>query len=241
MTVGAVAPETHASYSGHGKPADIAGIGSGYPASYGAATVSATGEGGFGGTSNATPTIAGTYGRALYMARRDLPGPSRIQKGGTIAVGGKFRCGRARADCELGDSKLTARELRKRLFHGAIHSEAGTTVSSLGLGHIPPIGEEKFLNEGHGSYYARETGDVKEWLEEFDRIMGPMEGRTKTLKRPEGEKEWFIVDSYCRQHLWGIWRHGYYLQGKTQLPGPDENYPLRSAWEESCEYLAPPG
>jgi hypothetical protein len=241
VTVGAVAPETHASYSGHGKPADIAGIGSSYPASYGADTVSATGPSGFGGTSNATPTIAGTYGRALYMARRALPGPSRVQSRGVIAAGGRFRCGRVRPGCELGDSKLTARELRARLFRGAIHSEAGTTVSSFGVGNFGPVGEEEFLNEGHGSYYARETGDINEWLEEFDRIMGPLEGRAEELKRPEGEREWMIVDSYCRQHLWGQWGGGYYVPGRTELPGDDPEYPIRSSWERSCEHLAPPG
>ncbi|HYO61498.1 MAG TPA: S8/S53 family peptidase, partial [Actinomycetota bacterium] len=241
VTVGAVSPGTHASYSGHGKPADIAGIGSGYPASYGAASVSGTGEGGFGGTSNATPTIAGTYGRALYMSRVALPGPSRIQSGGTIAVGGRFRCAKVRPDCELGDSKLTVEELRNRLFKGAVHSEAGTTVSTFQLGNVPPVGEEEFLSEGHGSYYGRETGKDKDWLKEFDRIMGPLEGRAKELKRPQGERDWFIVDSYCRQSLWGFWRDGYFVRGKTELPGDDPDYPVRSSWERSCAYLAPPG
>ncbi|MDQ4124345.1 MAG: S8/S53 family peptidase [Actinomycetota bacterium] len=241
VTVGAVSPGTHASYSGHGKPADIAGIGSGYPASYGADTVSESGQGGFGGTSNATPTIAGTYGRALYMSRLALPGASRVQKGGVIARGGRFDCARVRPDCELGDSKLSVKELRTRLLHGAVHSEAGTTISSFQIGNIPPVGEEEFLSEGHGSYYARETGDDEDWLKEFDRIMGPLEGRAKELKRPEGEREWFVVDSYCRQHLWGFWRGGYFVRGKTELPGDDPDYPVRSSWEKSCEYLAPPG
>lgn len=241
VTVGAVAPGTHASYSGHGKPADIAGIGSSYPASYGATTVSGRGQGGFGGTSNATPTIAGTYGRALYMARLALPGPSRSQKGGVIARGGRFECAAVRSDCELGDSKLTATELRTRLLHGAVHSEAGTTVSSFQIGNVPPVGEEEFLSEGHGSYYGRETGKDRDWLKEFDRIMAPLEGRAKTLKRPEGEREWFVVDSYCRQHLWGFWRGGYFVRDKTKLPGDDPDYPVRSSWERSCEHLAPPG
>ena len=74
VTVGAISPGNHGSYQGHGKPADIASIGSDYPASYGSATVGGTGSGGFGGTSNATPTIAGIYGRALYEARRALEG-----------------------------------------------------------------------------------------------------------------------------------------------------------------------
>ena len=235
VTVGAVSPGEHASYTGHGKPADIAGIGSSYPAAYGSPTVGGTGTGGFGGTSNATPTIAGTYARALYMARKDLSGPSRIQRNGVIATGAPFDCGTARPDCELGDGELTVTELRTRLFHGAVHTDAGMTPG--GFGALPKIGEEEFLNEGHGSYFARETGRMKDWLKEFERIMAPMEGRAKELKRPAGEREWMVVDSFCRQHLWGGWTGGYFLDGKTDLPGQDQAYPIRSAIEESCPHL----
>lgn len=235
VTVGAVSPGAHASYTGHGKPADIAGIGSSYPAAYGSPTVGGTGSGGFGGTSNATPTIAGTYARALYFARRALDGPSRIQRDGVIATGGRYDCGSARPDCELGDGELTVEELRARLFRGAIHTEAGMTPG--GIGSLPAIGEEEFLNEGHGSYFARETGKIKDWLKEFDRIMAPMQGRSKELKRPAGEREWMIVDSFCRQHLWGSWNDGYYVDGKTKLPGRDTAYPIRSTIEETCPYL----
>ncbi|HWC15099.1 MAG TPA: S8/S53 family peptidase [Actinomycetota bacterium] len=228
----------HASYSGHGKPADIAGIGSNYPTSYGADSVSGTGRFGFGGTSNATPQVAGTYSRALYLARRDLRGVSRTQTSGVIATGRGFRCGRARADCELGDGRLTATELRERLFHGALHTPAGMTPA--GYGTVPKVGEDEFLNEGHGSYFGRETGRTKDWLKEFDRIMAPLEGRAKTLDRPDGEHEWMIVDSYCRQHLWGFWKHGYYVEDKTELPGADPAYPIRSALEPVCPHLIPP-
>ena len=235
VTVGAVSPGAHASYTGHGKPADIAGIGSQYPAAYGSPTVGGTGSGGFGGTSNATPTIAGIYARALYVARQDLKGPSRIQRNGVIATGARYDCGSARLDCELGDGKLTVEELRTRLFHGAVHTEAGVTPG--GVGSVPAIGEEEFLSEGHGSYFARETGKIKEWLKEFERIIAPMEGRAKELKRPEGESEWMVVDSFCRQHLWGHWSGGYYLHGKTELPGMDGAYPMRSLLQESCPHL----
>jgi len=235
VTVGAVSPGAHASYTGHGKPADIASIGSRYPAAYGAPTVGGTGSGGFGGTSNATPVIAGMYARALYMARLDLAGPSRIQRDGVIATGARFDCGSARPDCELRDGKLTGSELRDRLFRGAVHTERGMTPS--GIGALPPIGEDEFLNEGHGSYFARETGEVKDWLKEFDRIMAPMEGRAKELKRPKGEREWMVVDSFCRQHIWGSWDGGYFVKGKTKLPGRDDDYPIRSVIEETCPYL----
>lgn len=235
VTVGAVSPGAHASYTGHGKPADIASIGSRYPAAYGSPTVGGTGSGGFGGTSNATPVIAGMYARALHIARQDLRGPSRIQDDGVIAVGKPYDCGKEYPDCELGDGRLTVRELRTRLFHGAVHTEAGWTPG--GIGQLPRIGEEEFLAEGHGSYFARETGKIKEWLKEFERIIAPMEGRAKPLKRPDGEREWMIVDSFCRQHLWGPWTGGYFLEGKTDLPGRDDAYPLRSAIEETCPHL----
>ena len=235
VTVGAVSPGAHASYTGHGKPADIAGIGSAYPAAYGSPTVGGTGSGGFGGTSNATPTIAGIYARALYMARRDLAGPSRTQRDGVIAVGSRYDCGDARPNCELGDGKLTASELRTRLFHGAVHTDAGMTPG--GVGDLPKIGEEEFLNEGHGSYFARETGRLKDYLKEFERIIAPLEGRARELKRPAGERDWMIVDSMCRQHLWGSWNGGYFLEGKTKLPGQDGAYPVRSAIEETCPHL----
>lgn len=228
----------HSSYSGTGKPVDIAGIGSNYPTAYTADKVGATGLSGFGGTSNATPQIAGMYARALYLARRDLSGASRIQEDGVIAKGGSYRCGSARPKCELGDGVLTAAELRGRLFHGALHTDSGVTPA--GYGSAPPIGEEEFLNEGHGSYFGRETGRTEDWLKEFERIIAPLEGRAKTIDRPDGELEWMIVDSFCRQHIWGAWRGGYYIEGKTKMPGPDPAWPTRSSIESSCPYLQPP-
>jgi Subtilase family len=237
VTVGAVSPGTHGSYTGAGKPADIAGIGDGYPAAYGSQTVS--GHGFFGGTSNATPTIAGTYARALYLARSDLRGASRTQTKGVIARGGKFKCGRARKACELRDGKLTAPELRRRLFEGAVHTEAGTT-DPLGTVGAPVVGEEEFMAEGYGSYFGRETGDIADWLAEFERILAPLEGRAKPLKRPEGEREWMVVDSFCRQHLWGAWTGGAYVEGKTELPGSDPEWPVRSQIEQTCPQTQPP-
>jgi hypothetical protein len=228
----------HASYSGHGKPADIAGIGGNYPSAYTADTVGGTGLRGFNGTSNATPQLAGTYARALYLARRDLGGTSRIQRKGVIATGVDYDCGKARRSCELGDGRLTATELRDRLFFGAIHTEAGMTPA--GAGELPALGEDEFLNEGHGSYFGRETGRAKDWLAEFERILAPLEGRAKSMARPAGEREWMIVDSFCRQHLWGMWRGGYYREDKTELPGFDPMAPLRSAIEASCPFLEPP-
>lgn len=249
VTVGAVSPGSdnhyeksrtveHGSYFGAGKPVDVAGIGMDYPSAYGAATIGATGNSGFSGTSNAAPTVAGHYARALYKARRALSGASRVQRNGMIARGGGVRCGGKRRSCELGNGTLTAQELRTRLLKGAVHSEAGMTTYAGGA--VPVIGEDEFANEGHGMYRGRETGKKKVWEKEFARIVAPLFGRAKELKRPQGERQWMIVDSYCRQQVWGSWDGGYYKEGKTELPGPDPDYPLRSLLEAGCPAMLPP-
>lgn len=222
----------HSSYSGHGKPSDIAGIGSRYPTAYYSEAVGGTGSSGFGGTSNATPQIAGTYGRALYVARRAMAGPSKVQSGGVIAKG-SFRCGKVRKRCELRDGRLTAVELRRRLFEGAVHTDAGLNVA--GVGETPTTQEEEFLNEGHGSYFGLETGKWADFMEEFHRIVDPLVGSGKALERPEGEVEWMIVDSYCRQQRWGSWNDGYYKVDKTELPPDDPLWPIRTAYKQSCQ------
>jgi hypothetical protein len=249
VTVGAVSPgednhyensrtSEHASYVGAGKPVDVASIGLDYPSAYGSTTVGETGSSGFSGTSNASPTTGGTYARALYVARRDLAGPSRIQRNSVIAKGAPYKCAPTRRKCELGDGILTAMELRRRLLHSAIHTPAGMT--SYAGGEAPPLGEDEFLNEGHGTYFARESGKRKPWLKEFDRIIAPMEGRAEPLERPEGERDWMIVDSWCRQNLWGFWSFGYYKEDKTELPPPDPEWPVRTSLLESCEFIPPP-
>lgn len=236
VTVGAVDPVNHASYSGHGKPADISGVGLSYPAAYGSSTVGGSGD--FGGTSNATPVVTGIYGRALYDARRALAGPSRVQQNGVVAVGKPVRCGAARAKCELRDGRLTGAELRTRLFHGAVHTSAGMTIGVTGTGVAPALGEDEFLNEGHGTYLGLLDGR-KVLNQEVARVVAPMLGRADVLERPEGEADWMIVDSFCRQHLWGAWRGGYYVHGTTELPGIDPAWPLRSLIEDECPRIPP--
>ena len=236
VTVGAVDPINHASYTGHGKPADISGVGLTYPSAYGSPTVS--GEGNFSGTSNATPVVTGIYGRALYEARVALVGPSRTQDKGVIARGRPVRCGDKNKKCELGDGLLTAAELRARFFQGAIHTDAGMTAGTVGAGTTPVVGEDEFINEGHGTYLGLLDGR-RVWLEEIARVVDPMLGVTKPLERPVGEREWMIVDSFCRQHLWGAWKGGYFIEGKTDLPGLSPGWPLRSTIETACPQVPP--
>jgi hypothetical protein len=249
LTVGAAAPGKDnyygddadgGAYSGAGKPVDVAGVGLAYPNAYQAETVGGTSECcGFSGSSNAAPTVAGLYARALYLARTALAGPSRVQEGGVIAQGAPVACGAAHRDCELGDGKLTEPELRTRLLHGAVRSAGGTAfLGQLGKSpSAPPVGEEELLGEGHGTYFARQAGpkpDSREWLVELERIYGPLVGRAPVLERPAGEREWFVVDSYCKQQNWGAWKFGYFVDGVTELPGPDPDWPVRSAHEQTC-------
>lgn len=243
ITVGAISPDEGGSYTGHGKPADIAALGSGYPSAPSSGNSSVDSEGTFGGTSNATPVVAGMYARALWWARTHLDGPSKTQADGVVASGAPRACGEERPDCELGDGVLTAAELRSRLFAGAVHTAAGYDPLGPVGGNpsTPRINwEQEFLNEGHGSYFARADHDDAVWLEEFGRIVGPMDGTAAALERPAGEAEWFVVDSYCRQSIWGEWADGDYLEGETDLPGPDPLFPTRSTLEATCGEMFPP-
>ena len=244
LTVGAVAPEKDnhygrnggggGSFFGAGKPVDVAGVGGSYPNAYTATRVGGTGTSGFGGTSNAAPTVAGLYANALFRARTALAGPSKVQQDGVIARGPAIACGAARPGCELGDGELTATELRTRVLHAAVHTAAGFT-DPLGTAAAPRIGEQDFLAEGHGTFFARQAGPRSDaWLAELDRIVAPLEGRAAPLTRPAGEAEWFVVDSYCRQKNWGSWTGGAYVEGRTPLPAPSPTTPARNAYAATC-------
>jgi hypothetical protein len=103
--------------------------------------------------------------------------------------------------------------------------------------NLPAVGEDEFANEGHGSYFGLETGKWSTYAKEFERFVGPMVGTAKVTPRPVGEREWMTVDSFCRQHIWGAWTHGYYIKGRTDLPGADPAWPLRSALANACPGL----
>jgi hypothetical protein len=232
VTVGAVDPGTRASYTGPGKPVDITSIGSSYPSAYGATTVGKKGPSGFSGTSNATPVTAGTYGRALYLARRAMAGPSRVQKDGVVAVG-RARCGKTRSACEIGDGRLLATELRARLFQGATHTGKGFS-SPVGVNAVPTApADSAYASEGYGYLLGRLKGD-EQWAADFGRVAGPLLGLAAAPKRPADEAAWFVVDSWCRQHIWGEWSGGSY---RGTLPPDDPAAPARSAYHESCQGL----
>jgi hypothetical protein len=233
VTVGAVSPGG-GEYTGAGKPADIASVGSGYP-SQGGSTVSSSGT--FGGTSNATPVTAGLFAHSLSWARTQLDGP-RLQSDGVLATGTPLSCGEANPGCELGDGVLTAPELRTRLFHGAVRTESGFNPANTTNTPVKTA-ETEFASEGHGAYFGKRGGE-EAYAAEVARITGPMDGTAAPLERSQDERDWMVVDSWCRQQIWGEWRDGYYVAGETALPDPDPAFPLRTALLGSCEQLFPP-
>ena len=236
ITVGATMPGG-SQYTGAGKPVDLAGIGERYPSAYGSNLMSDGSA--FSGTSNATPTIAGTYGRALYLVRRRLAGRSRVQAGGVIATGRGTGCGKKRRNCELADNKLTARELRTRLLHGAVSTDKGLAPG--GLAPQSRVSDEHWLSEGHGTYFVRQHQDDLEWQLEFNRLWQPLVGNAPAPVRSKEERDWMLVDSWCRQHIWGSWKGGYYVEGRDKLPALDpEGAPSRAAYQTGCNALLAP-
>jgi hypothetical protein len=230
ITVGATTPGGD-NESGSGKPVDVSGIGENYPSAYNSTTVT-NGER-FSGTSNAAPTISGTYARGLWLARKAMAGASRIQAGGVISVG-KATCGRARRACEVGDGRLTAVELRDRLLKGAVSSKGG--IAPGGLVGVDSPADLHWANEGYGTYRARLRQDDEQWLTELSNFTGPLLGTKAALARPADEAKWFVVDSWCRQHVFGSWSGGAWKSGQP-LPAPETSAPTRAALQAACNGL----
>ena len=226
ITVGAISPADGSSYSGHGKPADIASIGSQYPAGN---RDGVDGEGTFGGTSNATPVTAGMYGHALYELRVRL-NDARRQSEGVIAQG-QAGCQNTNPDCPLADGILTVREFRDAFLQGAEHTPAGWNVGGeQDTGAATPA-EATFMAEGHGSNFGRFLGDDN-YRNETRRVVDLVTGGVAWEKNPE-ENAWFVADSYCRQMVWGTWDGGYF-GADTVLPSPDPAWPMRTWLLEQC-------
>jgi len=233
ITVGAISPDDGASFSGHGRPADIASLGDGYPSAY-SAQGTTTAEGLFGGTSNAAPVIAGMYGEALYRIRKQI-GSGRVQKDGVIAEG-TAGCGAANAGCALADGKLTVHELREALFRSARYTGTGVTVGTSQVGiyvTIPQtenVAELEFLSEGHGSLMGRFAGNDN-YEEELARIVGYADGSWFEEQDPD-QRDWMVADSMCRQGGWGAWDYGY--APLFAAPAPDPNWPVRTWMSQVC-------
>jgi hypothetical protein len=109
-----------------------------------------------------------------------------------------------------------------------------------GVSDTGRVADTYFAAEGHGTYKAKWRADDDLWLEEFDRLRLPLFGLGAAPKRPAGEKAWFVVDSWCRQHIWGSWRQGDYKSG-GKLPELDpQAWPTRAAYQTSCNALVAP-
>jgi hypothetical protein len=68
-----------------------------------------------------------------------------------------------------------------------------------------------------------------------------MDGTAAALARSTEERDWMLVDSYCRQEIWGGWSGGYFKgAAATPLPGPNPQFPIRSALSATCAQLFPP-
>ena len=238
ITVGGVAPGAgNAAYTGSGKPADVAAPGGGYRSAYSSGDQTIDGRGNFGGTSNATPVAAGIYARALWLARQQLDGPSRSQDGGAVAVGSPVACGTAQSECALADGVLTGRELRETFLRSS--DPALRQPSPGGFATAPATtAEYSYASAGHGFYLGRLNGDQR-WLDEVGRIADALGGDTATPVVADDLRDWLVVDSWCRQQLWGTWGEGYWTEGQP-LPGADPAFPLRTAIASSCDRLFPP-
>ena len=215
VTVGAIDPAGKDSYMGHGKPADIASIGSGYPSGgYCDDTIACSG--GFGGTSNATPVTAGMYAKALWELRQNATVARPADEHIVLGAGGS-------------DLNITAPMLLDALFLAAEHKSTAWVAGITGVPVPVQTAEMQFLSEGHGSFIGRLDGDAV-WQAEVQAILdAALLGEGVMM---DGEADWFANDSYCRQSVWGTWDHGAW-DGSNE-PGADPNWPVRTAIAQSC-------
>ena len=226
-----VTEEKAGGFVGAGKPVDVASLGIDYPTAYTSTTVGGTGSIGFSGTSNATPVVAGIYGRSLYTARTQLAGESRTQAGGVD------RDGRARR-MRLGAHRLRARRRPAHRQRAAEPSPArrgahGQRPDHLGPAREPDAAEGRRGDAAGGGprglprpRYGR-PGRVAHRAAAGHRSVD-RPGRHARPARRAGERDWMVVDSYCRQRNWGSWGGGYYVEGTTGLPGDHPSWPVRS-------------
>jgi len=80
--------------------------------------------------------------------------------------------------------------------------------------------------------------DISTWErgELEQRLMGPLKGVVAVAAQAnQHDKDaWFVVDSYCRQQLWGDWDKGRFKRGVTALPPEDPRHPSRTSLAASC-------
>lgn len=217
ITVGAVDPNGHQQYSGAGKPVDISSVGQSYPSTGG---TTAAGTGAHSGTSNAAPVTAGTFANVIQTARSALGDVTETHSEGVIASGETNGC----AACPLSDGVLTRSELQEVVFKNVRPSELAVVIDT-----VWPSTEYGYYYQGHGVIRGR--NDPGGYAAEQQRFVnGLLTG--STLARPKGESNWFVVDSKCRQKLWGPWTGGYYSGTVPSLSKQDD--PIAYAFDEWC-------
>ncbi len=207
VTVGAVTPTSHQSYTGSSTPVDIASVGSSYPSTGGS---SANGTGTHSGTSNAAPVIAGYFAKAIQVARESMGDLTVQHADGIIASGTPVPCGAANPDCPLGDGILTRKELHDTIYHNVY-----PTPQRISTGTFPTT-EYAYYYQGHGTLVGHMDGEAV-YQAEVDRLVDALHGAVAPYERPKGEKNWMTVDSRCRQLMWGTWDGGYWTGGQPEL------------------------
>jgi hypothetical protein len=255
VTVGAIAPLNDQPLKG-GVPVDISAYGDNYPSAGG---TTANGAATFSGSSNATPVVAGTLAHIIQWAR-DATGDNLTHSDPQVVVQGKpIPCAAGVAHCPLQDGKLTRTEVEQTLFNAALPSPPrplpqGTTVTSPSPTLIVPTDTtaatvdtsripvdairsvpavDSYVTEGHGIVYGRL--DQGRYAAEQRILQSALFGLAPLPARPPADPTWFIVDSKCRQKMWGTWSMGLYT-GK--LPTFDPNVDQTAmAWNSVCDQV----
>ncbi|MEO7802922.1 MAG: S8/S53 family peptidase [Actinomycetota bacterium] len=222
ITVGAVDPAGDQQYSGAGKPVDISSYGVAYPSSGG---TTANGVGTHSGTSNAAPVTAGTFARVIQKGREALGDFTEGHAGGVVASGQAVSCGAANPACPLGDGTLTRAEVQDTIFHNVLPSGAAVVADT-----VWPSTQYNYYYQGFGVI----AGRLREtrYVAEQSRFEAALKGQVSSFARPAGETNWFIVDSKCRQKLWGSWNGGYYSGSDPALDIQTD--PIATAFNTWC-------
>jgi hypothetical protein len=224
--------------AGSARPVDISAISKAYPSTGG---TTAAGSGLHSGTSNAAPMVAGAIAEVIQNGR-DLLGDDvgGSRPGGVVASGDPIPCGAAYPECPLGDGKLTRAEAEATVFGNVLpetphapQSRPETFVVNSDP-HMPgaTVATTPFAYAyvGHGVLYGRADPTRFELVRR--RLRDSLRGDVAPYPRPAGERNWMIVDSKCRQHIWGEWGGGYFTGTAPDLhPVADA---LALAWDQWC-------
>lgn len=92
-----------------------------------------------------------------------------------------------------------------RQLHGSMHpSDFEPTLNT-----VWPSTAYNYYYQGHGVVIGRSQSN-EAFRAEQDKFVDALRGDRALPVRPAGETNWFVIDSKCRQRLWGTWTGGYY-------------------------------